>query len=250
MPNILNTFFLFVCAPEKILASRPLFSAPHMYYNQCFSACKTLQRLISSNGDHSICNIQICQVVFKKYDNDQRKLVLWCAGGNYEWDAPRENKCSHTHTHTHTHTKSFRKTLTFTESTITPHLHPLVLLSLPQSHPRKINANSVFPYLLTVHLRARYHSRVEGSKEKADSFRLSAALMSSSHCPTRIIPHLISLYSNQPYLSLVHCSFHLSRVLHPSCFLFVHFIAALADKGGLLWPETSCHTKQCCGETL
>lgn len=101
MPNILNTFFLFVCAPEKILASRLLFSAPHMYYNQCFSACKTLQRLISSNGDHSICNIQICQVVFKKYDNDQRKLVLWCAGGNYEWDAPRENKCSHTHTHIH-----------------------------------------------------------------------------------------------------------------------------------------------------
>lgn len=141
--------------------------------------------------------------------------------------------------------------LTLAVWTITPHLRPLVLLSLPQSHPRKINANSVFWYLQTVHLRPSYRSHVEGSKEKADSFRLSDALMPSSHCPTCTIPHLISLSSNQPYLSLIHCSFHLSCVLHPSCFLFVYFIAVLADRDGLLhWPKTSCRTKQCCGEIL
>lgn len=48
--------------------------------------------------------------------------------------------------------------------------------------------------------------------------------MPSSHCPTCTVPHLISLSSNQPYLSLIHCSFHLSCVLHPSCFLFVYFM--------------------------
>ncbi len=131
---------------------------------------------------------------------------------------PRGKTSAAIHTHTHTHTQNLSGNADVHRINHNTSPPPLVLLSLPQSHPCKINANSVFPYLLTVHLRARYHSRVEGSKEKADSFRLSAALMSSSHCPTRIIPHLISLYSNQPYLSLVHCSFHLSRVLHPSCF--------------------------------
>jgi len=145
-----------------------------------------------------------------------------------------KGKQMQSYTHTHTDIKSSGKKLTFAESTTTPHLRPLVLLSLPLSHPRKINANSVFWYLLTVHLRVCYHSGVEGSKEKADSFRLSDALMPSSHCPTCTIPHLISVSSNQQYLSLLHCSFHLSRILHPSCFLFVHFITVLADRDGLL----------------
>lgn len=140
----------------------------------------------------------------------------------------------HIHTHARADMKYCGKMLTFAVSTITPHLHHLVLLSLPQSHPRKINANSVFWYLLTVHLRVCYHSCVEGSKEKADSFRLSDALMPSSHCPTCTMPHRISLSSNQQYLSLLHCSFHPSCILHPSCFLFVQFIAVLADKDGLL----------------
>lgn len=103
-------------------------------------------------------------------------FVLWCACVKISAVA---------HTNTHSHAQENADVCKINRNTSPP---PLLLLPLPKSHPRKINADSVFLFLLlspqNVHLRASYLSRTEGSKERADSHGLLAALMHQLHCPS------------------------------------------------------------------
>lgn len=189
-----------------------------------------------------MCNIQICQVAFKKYDNDWRMFVLWCACVKISAVA---------HTNTHSHARENADVCKINRNTSPP---PLLLLPLLKSHPRKINADSVFLFLLlspqNVHLRASYLSRTEGSKKKSWLPRATSCSDASTTLSLTISHQwILSLHPLiKPYLSLIRCSFHLSRP--PSCTFFLPFSSRLLlTEMALFWPETSCSAEQGYGES-